>query len=58
MDYEALVHYRVKQFKNEFVNNHINNIENFLWYAKYRLYKFKNIKKDNLLLYLKSVFCL
>jgi|GEM_PF-5528514 len=26
MDYEALVHYRVKQFKNEFVNNHINDI--------------------------------
>ena len=51
MDYEALVHYRVKHSKNEFA---INGIENFLWYAKYRLYKFKNIKKENLLLYLKE----
>ena len=26
MDYEALVHYRVKHSKNEFSNNHINDI--------------------------------
>jgi len=37
MDYEALVHYKVKHSKNEFANNHINSIENFWWYAKYRL---------------------
>ena len=30
MDYEALVHYNVKHSKNEFANNHINGIENFL----------------------------
>ena len=29
MDYEALVHYKVKHSKNEFANNHINNIQNF-----------------------------
>ena len=58
MDYEALVHYKIKHSKNEFANNHINNIENFLWYAKYRLAKFKSIKKENFLLHLKSVFCL
>ena len=29
MDYEALVHYKVKHSKNEFSNNHINSIENF-----------------------------
>ena len=27
MDYEALVHYRVKHSKNEFANNHINDIQ-------------------------------
>ena len=26
VDYEALVHYRVKHSKNKFVNNHINDI--------------------------------
>ena len=26
MDYEALAHYRVKHSKNEFANNHINDI--------------------------------
>ena len=51
MDYEALVHYRVKHSKNEFA---INGIENFLWYAKYRLAEFKSIKKENFLLYLKE----
>ena len=30
MDYEALVHYKVKHSKNEFANNHINDIQNFL----------------------------
>jgi len=30
VDYEALVHYKVKHSKNEFANNHINSIENFL----------------------------
>ena len=54
MDYEALVHYKVKHSKNEFSNNHINSIENFWWYAKYRLAKFKSIKKENFLLYLKE----
>ena len=55
MDYEALVHYKVKHSKNEFVNNHINGIENF-WlrlclatvsrrgYTKHRLSKFKGIE--------------
>ena len=28
--YKALAHYRVKYSKNEFVNNHINGIKNFL----------------------------
>ena len=53
VDYGA--HYRVKHSKNEFVNNHINGIENF-WlrlclatvsrrgYAKYKLSKFKGIE--------------
>ena len=34
MDYEALAHYRVKHSKNEFANNHIYGIENFLLHLK------------------------
>ena len=34
--------------------NHINCIENFWGYAKYRLAKFKGIKKENFLLNLKE----
>ena len=37
-------HYRVKHFKNEFANNHINGIENSKGYAIYRLSKFKGIE--------------
>ena len=54
VDYAALAHYRVKHSKNEFANNHINGIENFWIYAKDRLSKFKGIKKENFLLYLKE----
>ncbi len=56
VDYAALAHYRVKHSKNEFANgkNHINGIENFWGYAKYRLAKFKGIKKENFLLHLKE----
>ena len=52
VDYEA--RYRVKYSKNEFVNNHINGIENSKGYAKYRLSKFKSINKENFLLHLKE----
>ena len=56
VDYGAKAHYRVKHSKNEFANgkNHINGIENFWGYAKHRLAKFKGIKKENFLLYLKE----
>ena len=49
------VHYRVKHSKNEFVNNHINSIENSKGYAKYRLFKFKGIEKRISCFILKSV---
>ena len=52
VDYEA--YYRVKHSKNEFVNNHINGIENSKGYAIYRLSKFKSINKENFLLHLKE----
>ena len=42
VDYGA--HYRLKHSKNEFVNNHINGIENSKGYAKHRLAKFKGIE--------------
>ena len=45
VDYGA--HYRVKHSKNEFVNNHINGIENSKGYAKYRLAKYKASKNRN-----------
>ncbi len=56
VDYGAKEHYRVKHSKNEFANgkNHINGIENFWGYAKHRLAKFKDIKKENFLLHLKE----
>jgi len=56
VDYGA--HYRVKHSKNEFVNNHINGIENSKGYAKYRLAKFKGIENRISYFILKSVFCL
>ena len=64
VDYGA--HYRVKHSKNEFVNNHINGIENF-WlrlclatvsrrgYTKHRLSKFKGIENRISYFILKSV---
>ena len=56
VDYGAKAHYRVKHSKNEFAKgkNHINGIENFWGYCKLRLSKFKGIKKENFLLYLKE----
>ena len=51
VDYEA--RYRVKYSKNEFANNHINGIENSKGYAKYRLSKFKGIRKENFYFILK-----
>ena len=50
------VHYRVKHSKNEFANgrNHINGIENFWGFAKFRLAKFRGIKKENFVLHLKE----
>ena len=63
----AKTHYRVKHSKNEFAlgRNHINGIENVFvlpmlaitsksGYAKHRLAKFRGIKKENFLLYLKE----
>ena len=54
--YGAKAHYRVKHSKNEFANgkNHINGIENSWGYAKHRLAKFKEIKKENFLLHPKE----
>ena len=43
--YSGLANYRIKCSKNEFTNNHINSIENLQRYSKYRLYKFKWIKR-------------
>ena len=67
VDYGAKEHYMVKHSKNEFANgkNHISGIENFQLrlrlatasrrgYAKHRLSKFRGIKKENFLLYLKE----
>lgn len=56
INYGAKEHYRVKHSKNEFANgkNHINGIENFCGYCKLRLNKFKDIKRDNFILYLRE----
>ena len=53
---EAKAHYRVKHNKNEFANgrSHINGIENFWGFAKFRLAKFRGIKKENFVLHLKE----
>ena len=52
----AKAHYRVKHSANEFANgrNHINGIENFWGFAKFRLAKFRGIKKENFVLHLKE----
>ena len=52
----AKAHYRVKHSKNEFANgrSHINGIENFWGFAKFRLAKFRGIKKENFVLHLKE----
>ena len=56
VDFGAKAHYRVKHSKNEFAlgKNHINGIENFWGYAKYRLAKFRGISKNNFILHLKE----
>ena len=56
VDFGAKAHYRVKHSKNEFANgrNHINGIENFWGFAKFRLAKFRGIKKRNFVLHLKE----
>ena len=50
-------HYRIKHNKNEFANgrNYINDIENFWSFAKFRLTKFKGIKKENFVFHLKEI---
>ena len=52
----AKAHYRVKHSKNEFANgrSHINGIENFWGFAKFRLAKFRGIKKENFILHLRE----
>ena len=63
----AKAHYRVKHSNNEFAlgKNHINGIENVFvsfhlqlqnrsGYAKHRLAKFREIKKENFLLHFKE----
>jgi transposase-like protein len=50
-------HFRVNHGENEFSKgdgNHINGIENFWGFAKHRLSKFKGIKKDKFILFLKE----
>ena len=49
VDFGAKAHYRVKHNKNEFAkgHNHINGIENFWGFAKFRLAKFRGIKREN-----------
>ena len=49
-------HYRVKHSKNEFANgrSHINGIENFWGFAKFRLAKFRGIKRENFVFHLKE----
>ena len=68
VDFGAKAHYRVKHSANEFANghNHINGIENFFTscyalvtasrrgFAKFRLAKFRWIKKENFILHLKE----
>ena len=56
VDFGAKAHYRVKHSKNEFAkgHNHINGIENFWGFAKFRLAKFRGIKKENFVLHLKE----
>ena len=56
VDFGAKAHYRVKHSANEFANgrNHINGIENFWGFAKFRLAKFRGIKKENFVLHLKE----
>ena len=56
VDFGAKAHYRVKHSKNEFAkgNNNINGIENFWGYVKFRLSKFRGIKKEYFLLHLKE----
>ncbi|MDR0918739.1 MAG: IS1595 family transposase, partial [Oscillospiraceae bacterium] len=50
-------HFRVNHGENEFSKgngNHINGIESFWIYAKHRLNKFKGIKKEKFILFLKE----
>ena len=56
VDFGAKAHYRVKHSANEFANgrNHINGIENFWGFAKFRLAKFRGIKKENFIFHLKE----
>ena len=50
--YDSLANYRMKHYKNKFANNHIKGIKNFQGYSKYRLSKFKWIKR--ILFYIKE----
>ncbi|MDD6161520.1 MAG: IS1595 family transposase, partial [Campylobacteraceae bacterium] len=58
--YDSLVNYKVKEHHrinhgaDEFASNHINAIESFPAYAKLRLSKFKDIKRQNFILHLKE----
>ena len=56
VDFGAKAHYRVKHSKNEFANgrSHINGIENFWGFAKFRLAKFRGIKRENFVFHLKE----
>jgi transposase-like protein len=50
-------HFRVNHGENIFSSgggNHINGIESFWGYAKHRLTKFKGIRKEKLIFYLKE----
>ena len=52
----AKAYYRVKHSENEFAkgHKHINGVENFWGFAKFRLAKFRGIKRENFVLHLKE----
>ncbi len=61
MAYDGLVtggtsHHRVHHHENEFAHgkNHVNGIESFWSYAKYRVMKLRGVRKDTFLTHLKE----
>ena len=52
----GFTHHRVHHHENEFVRgkNHVNGIESFWSFAKYRMMKLKGIRKEKFLIHLKE----